>query len=88
MMCRWKVLSLNCPKCMEDNFESTGGGDGNNRSVRSSSSGKSNQSGTSGGGDAHGQFDKNGCCVLHQHIQVAKKGVFGNGFKIMRACIA
>jgi len=84
----WKVLSSNCPKCMEDNFESTGGGGGDDRSVRSSSSRKSNRSVTSGGGDAQGQFDKNGCCVLHPHIQVAKKRVFGNGFKVVRACLA
>jgi len=72
----WKVLQAACPKCMDE------GGD--DRSVRSTSSRKSYCSGTNGEGDAHGQFDKNGCCVLHPHIQVAKKKLLG--FKIVRDC--
>mmetsp|Transcript_4735 Transcript_4735/g.7889 ORF Transcript_4735/g.7889 Transcript_4735/m.7889 type:complete len:482 (-) Transcript_4735:161-1606(-) len=87
----WKVLHSACPKCMEDEFDTTGGGGGDDRSVVSGSSRKSNRSGASGDGvrgDAHGQFDKNGCCVLHSHIQVAKKRVFGKGFKVVRVCPA
>merc|ERR1712086_205765 len=61
-------LQAACPKCMDE------GGD--DRSVRSTSSRKSYCSGTNGEGDAHGQFDKNGCCVLHPHIQGAKKKLF------------
>mmetsp|Transcript_13855 Transcript_13855/g.30177 ORF Transcript_13855/g.30177 Transcript_13855/m.30177 type:complete len:501 (-) Transcript_13855:129-1631(-) len=86
----WKMLHDICPKCMEDKFEAGDGG-GDDRSVRSSSSRKSTRSGAGtcgGGGDAHGQFDKNGCCVLHTHIQVAKKRVFGTGFKVVRTCPA
>lgn len=83
----WKVLHSQCPKCMEDKFEPTGGGEGgDDRSVRS---GRSTRSGASGvGGDAQGQYDKNGCCVLHTHIQVAKKRVFGSGWKVLRVCPA
>eukprot|EP00578_Thalassiosira_sp_NH16_P011777 CAMPEP_0181126750 /NCGR_PEP_ID=MMETSP1071-20121207/27809_1 /TAXON_ID=35127 /ORGANISM="Thalassiosira sp., Strain NH16" /LENGTH=458 /DNA_ID=CAMNT_0023212399 /DNA_START=115 /DNA_END=1491 /DNA_ORIENTATION=+ len=82
----WKMLHATCPKCMEDKFN---GGDDDNRSVRSNSSRKSGgDEGGGGGGDARGQFDKNGCCVLHTHIQVAKKRVFGTGFKVVRTCPA
>ena len=38
--------------------------------------------------DARGLHDKNGCCMVHTHIQVAKKRVLGTGFKIVRACPA
>lgn len=86
----WKMLHMTCPKCMEDKFDR---GEDDNRSVHSYSSRKSSRSvggggGGGGGGDAHGQFDKNGCCVLHTHIQVAKKKVFGTGFKVVRTCPA
>ncbi|KAL7531036.1 hypothetical protein ACHAXR_005997 [Thalassiosira sp. AJA248-18] len=97
----WKVLHSVCPKCMEDKFEpalgggygcGSGGGDDDDRSVRSGSSRRSTRSGASGcggvGGDAQGKFDKNGCCVLHTHIQVAKKAVFGRGWKVARTCPA
>ena len=70
----WKVLSAACPKCMEEKL----GGD-DDKSVTSVRSAKST---TSSCGDAHGQFDKNGCCVLHSHIQVAKKRVLGGGWKV------
>ena len=39
-------------------------------------------------GHAHGKFDKHGCCALHGHIQVAKKRVFGKGWKVIQACPA
>lgn len=79
----WKMLHTACPKCMEDKFD-------DDKSVRSNSSRKSSRSvaGEGTGGDARGQFDKNGCCVLHTHIQVAKKRVFGTGFKVVRTCPA
>jgi len=38
--------------------------------------------------DVRGLHDKNGCCMVHTHIQVAKKRVLGTGFKIVRACPA
>lgn len=76
----WKMLHSTCPKCMEDNC-----GDGDDRSVRS---GRSTRSGASDCRDAQGQYDKNGCCVLHTHIQVAKRRVFGTGFKVVRTCPA
>lgn len=79
----WKVLHSVCPKCIEDQFD-------DDRSVKSGTSRKSSRSEVSGGsgarGDACGQFDKNGCCVLHPHVQVAKKRVFGTGFKVVRVC--
>ena len=79
---------------MEDKFDSTprGGGDrggSDDRSVRSGSSRRSAASrSTANSGDAHGKFDKNGCCAVHTHIQVAKKRVFGSGWKVVRACPA
>lgn len=86
----WKVLQAACPKCMECNLERAGrSGGSDDRSVRSGSSRKSHRSGTNDGGDAddaHGQYDKNGCCVLHPHIQVAKKKLLGGGFKVVREC--
>mmetsp|Transcript_16023 Transcript_16023/g.34659 ORF Transcript_16023/g.34659 Transcript_16023/m.34659 type:complete len:380 (-) Transcript_16023:112-1251(-) len=76
----WKVLCNACPKCMEQKQDS-----GDEKSVRSGRSARSGKS-SSGGGDAHGKFDKNGCCALHPHIQVAKKGFLGSGWKVMRTC--
>ena len=79
----WKVLQPVCPKCMEDKFEE---GSGDEKSVKSSGrSVKSYASGGTGGGEgnnAHGKYDKNGCCVIHSHIQVAKKRVLGSGWKV------
>ena len=69
----WKVLHAACPKCMEEKHD-------DDRSVKSSSSKKSTL--TNKLGDAQGKFDKNGCCVLHTHIQVAKRRVFGGGWKV------
>jgi hypothetical protein len=98
----WKVVHAACPKCMENNVEGkTGGGiiklDGGcngDQSVHLSLSRGSNRSSTTsrnnegGATDAQGRHDKNGCCLVHTHIQVAKKRVFGNGFKVVRACPA
>lgn len=84
----WKVLHSSCPRCMEAKFEEDGDDD---RSVRSISSRKSTRSVVSaacGGENANGKFDKNGCCVIHTHVQVAKKRVFGTGFKVVRICPA
>ena len=67
----WKVLHSLCPKCMEE-------GDCDDRSVRSGGSRKSTGKSKSEVTNAQGQFDKNGCCILHTHIQVAKKKVLGN----------
>lgn len=71
---------------VEDKLEE----DGDDRSVKSSKSSRSSRSSLSLGsrGNAHGQYDKNGCCVIHKHVQVAKKKVFGNGFKVLRVCPA
>jgi hypothetical protein len=90
----WKAVHAICPKCMEDRCYDND----DNRSVKSSSSRKSSKSLSSkleGGGNssratttADGQYDKNGCCTLHTHIQVAKKRVFGSGWKIVRTCPA
>ena len=73
---------------VEDKLEEDDG-----RSVKSGKSSKSSRSSRSAlsrssGGNAHGKFDKNGCCLVHKHIQVAKKKVFGNGFKVLRICPA
>jgi len=78
----WKVLHPLCPKCMEDRDDE--------QSVKSSRSTKSSRSlsSSSVNGNANGQHNKNGCCVLHPHIQVAKKAVFGRGWKIIRTCPA
>ncbi|KAL7552820.1 hypothetical protein ACHAWF_016064 [Thalassiosira exigua] len=100
----WKVLHSICPKCMEDKFEKNGGfggggggsskgGGDEDRSVKSGYSRKSTRSTASGSGsrsgeNANGQFDKNGCCALHTHIQVAKKRFMGSGWKVVRACPA
>lgn len=61
------------------------------KSGASSSGGKAKDSGESGvaaekegadSGKSDGKkFDKNGCCVVHSHIQVAKKGVL-KGWKV------
>ncbi|KAL7555150.1 hypothetical protein ACHAWF_018795 [Thalassiosira exigua] len=76
----WKVLHSVCPKCMEDKFERTGGGSGggaggggDDKSVRSRA--------TAAAVDADGKYDRNGCCVVHTHIQVAKKKMVG-GWKV------
>ena len=53
---------------------------GDDKSVRSSRSAKS--AAVAVGGDAHGKYNANGCCVLHSHIQVAKKRVLGSGWKV------
>ncbi|KAL7464840.1 hypothetical protein ACHAXS_005165 [Conticribra weissflogii] len=50
---------------------------GDQRSVKSSG----------GPANAQGQFDMNGCCVLHSHVQVAKKKLVG-GWKVLRTCPA
>lgn len=76
----WKVLCQACPKCMEDKSNDSG----DEKSVRSARSGKSSSG--AAGGDAHGKYDKNGCCAVHSHIQVAKKGFLGSGWKVMRTC--
>lgn len=71
----WAVVHSTCPKCME---EADGGiidGDGASENKASRVA------------DAHGQYDKNGCCVRHTHIQVAKKKMLG-GFKVVRTCPA
>ena len=70
-----------CPKCMEDKCDDDHDDDKSVKSTRSTRSVRSTSSGGAGG-DAQGQFDKNGCCVLHPHIQVAKKPLFGNGWKV------
>mmetsp|Transcript_33869 Transcript_33869/g.71218 ORF Transcript_33869/g.71218 Transcript_33869/m.71218 type:complete len:403 (+) Transcript_33869:235-1443(+) len=78
----WKVLCSACPKCMEQKTDS-----GDDKSIRSGRSAtKSSSKPAAGGGDAHGKFDGNGCCVLHPHIQVAKKRVLGGGWKVVRTC--
>jgi hypothetical protein len=78
----WKVVHSICPKCMEDRYD-------DDRSVKSGSSRKSTKSLSSKlevCRSADGQYDKNGCCILHTHIQVAKKRVFGSGWKVVRTC--
>ncbi|KAL7530598.1 hypothetical protein ACHAXR_003591 [Thalassiosira sp. AJA248-18] len=80
----WKVLCTACPKCMEQKQDS-----GDERSIRSGRSAKSNKSAGGGGGDKGKgkgkKFDSNGCCVMHSHIQVAKKSILG-GWKVIRTC--
>jgi len=81
----WKVLCNACPRCMEEKGDS-----GDEKSVLSGRSGRSaksvkSASKSTGGGvrqNANGEYDKNGCCVLHPHIQVAKKRVLGSGWKV------
>lgn len=59
--------------------------DGDDRSVRSGSSkkhsGKSKLESQLEDVNAKNQFDKNGCCLKHGHIQVAKKKMLG-GWKV------
>lgn len=75
----WRVLCTSCPKCMEEKFSHNpdGGDDGSVRSVKSAAN-----AAASGGK----KYDANGCCVVHSHIQIAKKKVLGGGWKIMRSC--
>ena len=68
----WKVLLPSCPKCMEDS--------GDEKSVKSHRSARS--AATAGSSNAHGKYDKNGCCAVHGHIQVAKKNFLGSGWKV------
>ncbi|EED93589.1 predicted protein [Thalassiosira pseudonana CCMP1335] len=96
----WKLLCKACPKCMEENYNAKEDDDRSVRSGRSTRSGGSRKSSkeqpavSSGsskladklGADANGH-DKNGCCVVHSHIQVAKKKVLG-GWKVLRTCPA
>ena len=77
----WKVIYDICPKCMENNSDEE-----DDYSVKSGKSANSISSRCSG--NAHGEYDKNGCCVLHKHFQVAKKKVFGHGWKVLRVCPA
>lgn len=79
----WKVIYSVCPKCMEDNSDEEA-------SVRSSKLNRTSRTGLSRfcSGNAHGQYDKKGRCVLHSHIQVAKKKTFGHGWKVLRVCPA
>ena len=81
----WKVIHSICPKCMEDNSD-----EDDNLSVKSGKSNRSSRTGLSVGssGNAHGQYDRKGRCVLHSHMQVAKKKTFGHGWKVLRVCPA
>lgn len=85
----WKVMHAMCPKCMEDanDDDKSHKSSKSNKSSRSSSEKKAEQQQEEEKPkrDAAGQFDKNGCCVLHPHIQVAKKKVLG-GWKVVRTC--
>lgn len=80
----WKVIFSICPRCMEDDNSDE------EASVRSSKSNRSSWSGLSRvcSGNAHGRYDRKGRCVLHSHIQVAKKKTFGHGWKVLRVCPA
>eukprot|EP00584_Thalassiosira_punctigera_P009489 CAMPEP_0172543864 /NCGR_PEP_ID=MMETSP1067-20121228/14144_1 /TAXON_ID=265564 ORGANISM="Thalassiosira punctigera, Strain Tpunct2005C2" /NCGR_SAMPLE_ID=MMETSP1067 /ASSEMBLY_ACC=CAM_ASM_000444 /LENGTH=367 /DNA_ID=CAMNT_0013330343 /DNA_START=266 /DNA_END=1369 /DNA_ORIENTATION=+ len=71
----WKVLCSACPKCMEQKHDS-----GDDKSIKSF---KSVKSSAAAGGK---KFDGNGCCVVHSHIQIAKKKVLSGGWKVMRTC--
>ena len=91
------MLSNACPKCMEDGSGSIIANNDDGKSVQSGKSGRSGRSGksSSNGGNkldakisgdkevgAGGKkFDNNGCCVIHSHIQVAKKKMMG-GWKV------
>ena len=77
----WKMLHAICPKCMEDKLNCSEHSIDSKKSLKSI---KTACSGGSGGGSAHGQFDKNGCCVLHSHVQVAKKRVMGRGWTVRK----
>ena len=73
----WHVLLQVCPKCMEQKHH----GSRDEPLVRSSTTSARSSSG--GGGHAQGkQHDDNGCCVVHSHIQVAKKNFLGGGWKV------
>lgn len=83
----WKVLCNACPKCMEQRGDS--GDEKSVLSARSVKSAKSVKSASKGGGgrqNANGEHDKNGCCILHPHIQVARKRVLGSGWKVVQIC--
>ena len=91
----WKVILTKCPKCMED-VDDDDKSQKSSRSHRSSSDHQHQRvvehkhqhdklKQHDARGEAAGQFDKNGCCALHPHIQIAKKKVLG-GWKVIRTC--
>ena len=80
----WHILFQVCPKCMEQKpttttkivrKDSTSNGSSTNFARTSSR-------GMRVGGDAQGQFDSNGCCIQHSHVQVATKKILGGGWKV------
>lgn len=74
----WKVLNSACPRCMEEKDS------GDDKSVRSSRSMKPSANAAAATGGK--KYDTNGCCVVHSHIQIAKKKVLGGGWKVLRDC--
>ena len=68
MLGGWNVVHKACPKCQEER-----GAD-----YRPLSSTKVVPS-----GDGK-TFDSNGCCVVHPHMQVAKKKILGSGWKVRK----
>ncbi|KAL3791493.1 hypothetical protein HJC23_011524 [Cyclotella cryptica] len=98
----WKILNQVCPKCIEDNYVNHDDGIIETHSLRSgksavSSSGKSKEYREKYDQDystlsslarkLEKPYDANGCCVVHAHIQIAKKKVLG-GWKVLRSCPA
>ncbi|KAL7477737.1 hypothetical protein ACHAW6_003532 [Cyclotella cf. meneghiniana] len=97
----WKILNQVCPKCIEDNYVHHPDDNHDAHSLRSAksaaSSGKSKEYREKYDKDystlsslarkLEKPHDANGCCVVHAHIQIAKKKVLG-GWKILRPCPA
>ena len=69
MLGGWNVVHMACPKCQEE--RGTDYRPISKSKVVPSGDGKT--------------FDSNGCCVVHPHIQVAKKKIIlGGGWKVRR----
>lgn len=66
MLGGWNVIHKACPKCQEER--------GTDYRLISST-----KVVPSGDGKT---FDSNGCCVVHPHMQVAKKKILGGGWKV------
>lgn len=78
----WNIIFQVCPKCMEQRTYSN-----NNKTMtikkKDSTGGDSTHfARSSSKGMGGGEFDDNGCCIVHSHIQVATKKLLGGGWKV------
>ncbi|KAL3762268.1 hypothetical protein ACHAWU_000915 [Discostella pseudostelligera] len=82
----WIIIFQVCPKCMEQRTYSN-----NNKTMtikkKDSTGGDSTHfARSSSKGMGGGEFDDNGCCIVHSHIQVATKKLLGGGWKVTGMC--